>query len=137
MLHEVRDLVEFPLRNITIALGDDLAAWLRVAAAREGKSVSRYLGDKLERERAAENDRDAALRTLDKFLSGPGYPGLSQRLPTREELYAEREEELLSRYERARLRAGSGRTGETTHSHGFAEGDGKAGDSSPQPPEPE
>ena len=58
---------------------------------------------------------------LDRFLSGPGYPGIAANLPTREELYAEREEELLRRYESHRLRDGPGGASEATERRGLAE----------------
>jgi hypothetical protein len=93
------------MKNVTITLDEELAAWARVEAAKAGKSLSRYLADVLAERRTgrpALSQREA----LDRFLAGPGWPGIAENLPTREELYAEREDELLRRYKRAPLRPG-------------------------------
>jgi len=42
------------MKNITISMDDDNAAWLRIEAARAGKSVSRYLADVVSEKRAVE-----------------------------------------------------------------------------------
>jgi hypothetical protein len=47
---------------------------------------------------------DDRLEKLEYFLKGSGFPGISRNWRGREELYAEREDELLLRYERSRLR---------------------------------
>ena len=87
------------MKNFTITLDEDLAAWVRVEAAKVGKSVSRYVGDGLAEKRGRDVNRQ--LEALEKFLSGPGYPGVSKNLPSREELYAER---LFRRHERPVVR---------------------------------
>jgi hypothetical protein len=40
------------------------------------------------------------------FIRGPGYPGISGNRRGREALYAEREDELIRRYELTRLHNG-------------------------------
>jgi hypothetical protein len=55
-------------------------------------------------------DAMSDLEVIREFTKGPGYPGISKNWRGREELYAEREDELLRRYELARLH------GPTSHS---------------------
>jgi len=90
------------MKNVTIALQEEVAGWARVEAAKAGKSLSRYLADLLaERMRSAAEDRYSGLR---RWLDQPPWPSAAGPLPKREEIYAEREDELLLRYERARRR---------------------------------
>ncbi len=85
------------MKNVTISLPDDLARRARVEAAKEDKSLSRFIADLLaERCAREESDKRAILR---EFFEGPGYPGISKAWRGREALYAEREDELLRRYE--------------------------------------
>lgn len=72
--------------NVTIVLSRDAARWVRIEAARREMSVSRYVGELVERER--ERDEGYA-RAMDRFLKrapralGPeGKP-----LPGRAELH--------------------------------------------------
>ena len=58
------------MKNVTITLEERVAAWIRVEAAKAGKSVSRYIGDRLAEDMRQGADRLAA---LDRFLSGPGW----------------------------------------------------------------
>jgi hypothetical protein len=89
------------MKNVTITLDENVAAWARVEAAKEGKSLSRFVSEMLaERSGRATAQRDA----LEKFLAAPDFPGVAANLPTREELYAER---LFHRHERAPLHKGS------------------------------
>ena len=46
------------MRNVTIALDDETARWARIEAARQGTSMSRFVGGLL-RERMARAGRDA------------------------------------------------------------------------------
>jgi hypothetical protein len=102
------------MKNVTITLPDELARRARVEAAKAGKSLSRYISDRLAQDlrAAAKNAQAKTLQreALDKFLSGPGWPGISKDLPSREELYAER---LFHRHEPAPLRAGSKNSGKS------------------------
>ena len=40
------------MKNVTISMRDDTARWARVEAAKAGKSLSRWIGEKLETEQA-------------------------------------------------------------------------------------
>jgi hypothetical protein len=97
------------MRNVTITLPDDLARRARIAAAKEDKSLSRFVADLLER--LCKADDPAKRGLLQSFLKGPGWPSAGGPLPKREEIYAEREDELLRRYERSRLRGGRKESG--------------------------
>jgi len=74
------------MKNITVTLDDETAKWVRVKAAEQNKSMSRYLGDLLQQHM---KDRVAYQRAMERFLSKPPYkirePG--EPLPKREDLY--------------------------------------------------
>lgn len=74
------------VKNVTISLPEDLARWLRVKAAEDDRSVSRWIADLLARLRRQEDHYDAAMRrSLSRRPSDLGWP--DGRKPTREELY--------------------------------------------------
>jgi hypothetical protein len=82
------------MKNVTITLADDLAAWARVAA-KQGRSLSRYVAQLLAERRAGQARQrvlSSQREALERFLAGPDLP-LSEggRLPTRGERYTERE----------------------------------------------
>jgi hypothetical protein len=106
------------MKNVTITPRDDLARRARVEAARQDKSLSRFVADLLEQRCPAERPDKLAL--LRKFLDGPGYPGISKAWRGREALYAEREDELLRRYESSRFRGRSGRADKAAAGKGFS-----------------
>ncbi len=81
------------MKNVTITLPDDLARRARIEAAKQDKSLSRFVADLLE-ERCKKEEPDK-LALLREFFDGPGYPGISKAWRGREALYAEREDELL------------------------------------------
>ena len=84
------------MKKITITLADDIARRARVEAAKQDRSLSRFVTDLLTaRRKAGQSDKLALLR---EFFDGPGYPGISKAWRGREVLYAEREDELLRRY---------------------------------------
>lgn len=77
------------MKNVTITLDERTLEWIKEAAAREGKSVSRYLGDmarqQLPRARAYEAamHRFLARARAQKIpLKEPGEP-----MPTRDEIH--------------------------------------------------
>ena len=74
------------MKNITITLPDDLARWLRVRAAEDDRSVSRWIADLLAGMRRGEDEYEVAMK---RFLAmkphGIDWP--DGRRPTREELY--------------------------------------------------
>lgn len=100
------------MKNVTISLDEDTAVWARVEAAKAGKSLSRFVGDLLSETRAGNAARHSAARS---FLDGPLWDlsDSTGALPKRGDLYAEREDELLRRYQRAGLREGPPDGGET------------------------
>jgi hypothetical protein len=90
------------MKNVTITLPDNLARRARIEAAKQDKSLSRFVADLLEKQCKGE-DR-IKLTLLREFFDRPGWPSAGGPLPKREEIYAERQDELLRRYERSRLR---------------------------------
>jgi hypothetical protein len=98
------------VKNVTITLPDDVARRARIEAARADKSLSRFIADLLAKECKTVDPTKLAL--LREFLDGPGWPSTGGALPKREEIYAEREDELLRRHERSRLRGGRERSGQ-------------------------
>jgi plasmid stability protein len=74
------------MRNVTIALDDETAAWLRVYAAQHDTSVSRLVANMLADKRRSEDAYEKAYR---EWLAEPPLPltGPPERYPTREELY--------------------------------------------------
>ena len=54
------------MKNVTITLPEDVAAWLRVRAAEDGRSVSRWLAELLDGMRS----EDAEIRSCHGALSG-------------------------------------------------------------------
>ena len=74
------------MKNVTITLPENLALWLRVKAAKEDRSVSRWLAELLERMRLNEDRYEVAMR---RYLAMKphklDWPG--GRRPTREELH--------------------------------------------------
>ena len=74
------------MKNITITLPEDVAKWLRVKAAEDQRSVSRWIGELLEQTRRREDDYEIAMkrylaRRPRKFNWPDGHR------PTREQLY--------------------------------------------------
>jgi hypothetical protein len=92
------------MKNVTITLPDDLALRARVEAAKAGKSLSRWIGERVEASLRPETDQTRGLKAL---LALPLMPlSKNGRLPTREELY---DRESVRRFERDDLRPRSKR----------------------------
>ena len=73
------------MKNITISLDDQTAAVVRVEAAKEGKSLSRWIGDLLRQRLSESREYDAAMQA---YLARPPFKLQSgTRLPKRDELY--------------------------------------------------
>jgi hypothetical protein len=102
------------MKNVTITLDDAIALRAQDEASRRGQSLSEFVGELIEREinrkdELGGEDRGkdiSGLEAIEKFLSGPHFPATDNvdRLPTRQEIYDERIDELVRRYERANLR---------------------------------
>ena len=50
------------MKNVTITLPEDVARWLRVRAAEDDRSVSRWIRELLERKRRREDDYEIAMK---------------------------------------------------------------------------
>ena len=74
------------MKNLKITLPDDVARWLRVQAAEDDRSVSRWVADLIERMHRQQDDYEVEMQ---RYLAMPPrkieWPG--GRKPTREELY--------------------------------------------------
>ena len=49
------------MKNVIVILPEDVALWLRVRAAKNGRSVSRWLSDLLESMKRREDEYEAAM----------------------------------------------------------------------------
>lgn len=123
------------MKNVTITLPEGTLQRARVEAAKQGKSLSKFVSDLVAHE--VDYDAEEMLRRLSKYFDGPGFPGVSKNWPTREEIYAERENELLRRYERSRLRSGHDGNDEASGRREFAEKDGQEPYAGSKPAKPE
>ena len=74
------------MKNVTVTLPEDVAAWLRVRAAENGRSVSRWLAELLGGMRFGEDDYDLA---MERYLARKPrrLRWVDGRKPTRDELH--------------------------------------------------
>ena len=74
------------MKNVTITLPDDLARWLRVRAAEDDCSVSRWVAELLARMRREEDTYEVAMK---RYLAIKPWKmeWVDGRKPTREELH--------------------------------------------------
>lgn len=77
------------MKNITLTLDEKTAAWVRVHAAKQGKSVSRLLGELLRQHMSDSREYHEAMRRFQAIKPFDADWVGGQR-PTREELYADR-----------------------------------------------
>lgn len=80
------------MKNVTISLDEKLHRETRVAAAKAGKSMSRYIAELLERQQAAgatqkgKANKHPQLEALERILAGPQWDiTIDGRMPTAEE----------------------------------------------------
>jgi len=74
-----------PVKNVTITLDEETAAWARVHAAEQDMSLSRFIGEMLRRQmRESREYQEAMQRYLSSKFVIHLQPG--ERLPTREEI---------------------------------------------------
>lgn len=112
------------MHNVTISMDEETARWLRVEAAKAGKSVSRYVGELLAQRRAGGAEAVATAivsqrEAMALFLATPARDlGFYGRAPTRDEIY----DEVLHRHERASVREGHDSAFEAKKSRGVARG---------------
>jgi plasmid stability protein len=74
------------MKNITITLDAETAAWVRVHAAEQNKSVSRVVGEILQQQM---KERREYWRAMHAYLSKPPFDlhGEPEKYPTREEIH--------------------------------------------------
>jgi hypothetical protein len=74
------------MKNVTITLDERTAAWARVYAAQQGKSVSRLLGEILQERMRELRDYDEAMR---RYLAKKAvkFEWIGGQRPSREELH--------------------------------------------------
>lgn len=74
------------MKKITVTLKEDVARWARIKAAKQDKSLSKFLGDLLEERMRHESDYEAARR---RFMAGKPFafrkPG--EKRPTRDDIH--------------------------------------------------
>ncbi|NVO16757.1 MAG: hypothetical protein HXX10_22260 [Rhodoplanes sp.] len=85
------------MKSVTISLPDSVYDDAEAAAEPQGITLAQLVADLVEKHWPAAEDQAAAAKALETFFRGPGFPGISKNLPTREELYAERDDELARR----------------------------------------
>ena len=74
------------MKNITITLPEECARWVRVRAAQEDRSVSRWLAELLEGMRRGEDEYDIAMKRL-LAMKPRKLHWIEGRRPTRDEIY--------------------------------------------------
>jgi hypothetical protein len=73
------------MKNVTISMQDHVAQWARVHAARQGKSVSRMIGELLEQ---LMQEMEAYDTTMTRYLTRERGPlGGSDGYPSRDQLH--------------------------------------------------
>ena len=76
------------MKNVTVTLAEDAALWLRVRAAEQNRSVSRWLAELIEGMRRQEDQYEIA---MERFLARARKPRklewVNGRRPTRDELH--------------------------------------------------
>ncbi len=74
------------MKNITITLDAETAKWVRVKAAEQNRSVSRFIGELLQKQM---KQRIEYQRAMERFLSKPPIKlrDAGEPFPKREELY--------------------------------------------------
>ncbi len=90
------------LRNITVSLDERVAHWVRLEAARQETSVSRFLGGVLKDRMLEESGYEQAMR---RALARKPFLRTDGRYLSREEVH---ERAHLRRYERPHLRSRRG-----------------------------
>jgi hypothetical protein len=74
------------MKNITVTVDPETAAWVRVYAAEKGMSVSRLVGELLQERMRDGREYDRAMR---RYLSKPPFDlkGPAEPLPTKDEIH--------------------------------------------------
>jgi hypothetical protein len=98
------------MKNVTITLDEDVAHWARVEAARDGKSLSRWIGDSLREEMKAAAAQGAGLEALLAIRPAQLSTG---KLPH----HSEYQRALLPGHQRDRVRTRPGRARKAEAGH--------------------
>jgi hypothetical protein len=80
------------VRNIRVSLDEEVATWVRAWAAKHNTSVSRLLGEMLRERMAKEDAYSQAFEEWKAIKPWPILKGAPR--PTRDEIYAERDERV-------------------------------------------
>ena len=75
------------MKNVTITLDEETAAWARVHAAEENISLSRFIGELLRRQMRESREYQDAMRSYLSRGSFEVLRGPAERYPAREELH--------------------------------------------------
>lgn len=73
------------MKNVTVALEEEVALWVRIRAAEQNQSVSRYLADMLRKQMAEDRTYEEAMGRF--LLRRPARITDSETYPARETLY--------------------------------------------------
>ncbi len=68
------------MKNVTVTLPEDVARWLRIRAAEDDRSVSKWLADLIEAMRRREDEYEIVVTSMIAVAIGP-----TVRPPTRED----------------------------------------------------
>jgi hypothetical protein len=118
--HEVRDV------NVTINMNASTLAWVRVEAARAGRSVSAWIAARLDADRLAADAMAGAGARIDRFLED--FPGLP--LSEGGRIYLDREalhDDRFRGFDYPALHPGQGQPGEAGEMRAVAEGPSEFG----------
>ena len=74
------------MRNVTITLDEDVARWVRVKAAKQETSVSRFVGEMVRERMRSEDTYEEARRQFFAIEPRP-LRASDTRLPSREEIH--------------------------------------------------
>jgi hypothetical protein len=88
------------MKNVTLTLDDELHQRARVAAATQGKSLSKFVAGMIEDYCSSNNQQFLHNKMIEAFLSGPPLLDASTDLVKRQEMYEERTNALFRRHER-------------------------------------
>jgi len=95
------------MKNVTITLDEAIAMRAEDEALSRGQSLSQFVGELIEREFGQKDigrEDISGLEAIEQFLSGPLLSEGTGPFTTRQDIYDERIDELVRRYERANLR---------------------------------
>ena len=76
------------MKNVTVTLSEDIALWLRVRAAEQNRSMSKWLAELIEEMRRREDEYEIAMeRFLARARKARKLEWVDGRRPTRDELH--------------------------------------------------